>query len=108
MTSACAPASAERTGEPVHVVAVERRDERSVQEADELVRQPVALVLAILDLRDELPALVGKALEERGQQAGDLDDVAGGSPVEDEELSVLRNEADASHCRAVSNLSRAV
>src|SRR5919202_1732107 len=36
-------------GQPVHVVAVERRDEGAVQQAHDLVREPVALVLELLD-----------------------------------------------------------
>ena len=42
----------ERAREPVHVVAVERRDERAVKQVDDLVRQAVALVLELLDLTD--------------------------------------------------------
>ena len=41
----------ERAREPVHVVAVERRHEVAVEEVDELVGEPVALVLELLHRR---------------------------------------------------------
>src|SRR5881398_2717645 len=39
----------ERAGQPVHVVAVERRHERPVQQVDHLVCEAIALVLELLD-----------------------------------------------------------
>ena len=36
--------------EPVHIVAVERRHERAVQQVDHLAGQPVALVLELADV----------------------------------------------------------
>ena len=55
----------ERPCEPVHVVAVERRHERAVEEVDELVRQPVALVLELLHVARE----VVRARPESGRAA---------------------------------------
>ena len=54
----------ERAREPVHVVAVERRDERPVEEVDDLVRQAVALVLGVLDVARQRVAVVREALEQ--------------------------------------------
>ena len=50
----------DRRGQPVDVVAVERRDERPVEEADDLARHVVAPVLERLDPADELAPSSGK------------------------------------------------
>src|SRR5438270_509994 len=47
----------DRTRKPVHVVAVERRHEGPVEQIDHLVGELVALVLALLDLRDQAAVL---------------------------------------------------
>ena len=59
----------ERACEAVHVVAVERRDERAVEQVDDLVRQAVALVLGILDVARERVAVVREAFEQPHEQA---------------------------------------
>ena len=83
----------ERAGKPVHVVAVERGHERPVEEIDDLVRQPVAVVLTILHLADQLAPVLGKAIEQLDKQTSRVDGVRGRAVVEAEEL-LLRREAD--------------
>ena len=63
----------ERAREPVHVVAVERRHERAVEQVDDLVRQAVALVLGVLDVARERVAVVREPLEQPHEQPRDLD-----------------------------------
>ena len=48
---------------PVHVVAVERRHESAVEEIDQLVGEPVALVLQLLHLAFEIIRAVREAVE---------------------------------------------
>ena len=52
----------ERRGEVEDVLALDRRDERRVEALDDVVRDPVALLLADHDLAGELP-VVGPAVE---------------------------------------------
>src|SRR5437773_4862234 len=88
----------ERASEPVHVVTVERRHERPVQQVDDLVREAVALVLELLDVADQVGGLsIGLAAEEIDEQPGDRDSVRRRLVVELEELLPLRNERDPGH-----------
>src|SRR5687768_6834551 len=80
----------ERGREPEDVVSVERRHERPVDEPDQLGRQLVAVVLALLDPGDQLAAVLGVPREQLGEESGDLDDVARGLREQLEEPSVLR------------------
>ncbi len=61
--------------EPVHVVPVERRDERAVQEVDQLVREAVTLVLELLHRPCQLIGPVRKPVEQLDEPLGDRDDV---------------------------------
>ena len=81
----------ERRGELEDVLAVDRRDERLVEALDDVVRDPVALLLADHDLARQLP-VVGPAVEHLLEQLGGLDDVAAGLLEEVEELTLLRRE----------------
>src|ERR671935_210047 len=81
----------ERARELVHVVAVEGRHERAVEQVDELARQPVALVLQLLDVAEET-AVLWKLLEQPDEQARDLDRVPRGAAVENEEFALLGDE----------------
>ena len=87
----------EHAGEPVHVVAVERRHEGAVEQVDDLVRDPVALVLELLDLPRMGVGAAGKSLEQLDQSLRDRHGVRGGAVVELEELALLRDEAEACH-----------
>src|SRR5207244_3295305 len=84
----------EHASEPVHVVAVERRHERPVDQIDELMRQPVSLVLELLDVAHPLVGPVGEVVQETDEALRDLDGVRSGLVEEVEELALLRNEAD--------------
>ena len=57
--------------EPVHVVPVEGRHERPVEEVDHLVRQPVAFVLELADVAQLLPAL-GPVVQQVDEDARDV------------------------------------
>ena len=81
----------ERAREAVHVVAVERRHERAVQQVDDLVRQAVALVLGLLDVARERVAVVREPVEEPHEQTRDLDVVRRRLVVEVVELPPLRD-----------------
>ena len=84
--------------EAVHVVAVERRDEGAVHEVDDLVRDAVTFVLAILHPLREFLAAVRERVQQFDHLTGDRDRVLGGVVVELEELALLGDEADACHC----------
>ena len=60
----------ERRGEREDVLAVDRRDERVVEAIDDVVGDPVALVLAVEDLVREVLARPGSLVEHRVQQIG--------------------------------------
>ena len=80
----------------VHVVAVERRDERPVQEVDHLARQPVALVLGFANRVQPLGA--GRpVVEQLDQEARDLPRVRRSLDEEREELALLRHQAKRGH-----------
>ena len=49
--------------EPVHVVPIERRNERAVEEVDQLVCEAVALMLQLLHLTSEVIRLVREPVE---------------------------------------------
>ena len=83
--------------EPVHVVSVERCDEGTIQEVDDLVREAVALVLELLDVADLGVRSARKFLEQLDQRVCDRDDIRGGAVVEGEELALLRDKAQACH-----------
>ena len=87
----------ERAGEPVHVVAVERRHERPVDQVDELVREPVALVLELLDVAHPLLGALRELVQEVDQPLRDLDGVRRSLVEQVEELALLGDEADACH-----------
>ncbi len=89
--------------EPVHVVAVERRDERAVEEVDHLVRQPVALVLELADV-EQLRARLGPRLEQLDERTRDLARVRGGLGEQIEELALLGGETEG-HVEVSSNVA---
>src|SRR5581483_1992980 len=89
----------EHPREPVEILAVERRHERAVEQGDQLVGEPVALVLSLLDPDGEVLA-VGELGEQLDEQAAHLDGVRGRLAVELEELRLLRNESKPCHRRA--------
>ena len=89
----------ERPGQPVHVVAVERGDEGAVQQANHLVRQPVALVLEVLDVADPLLRPVRRLSQQVDERPRDRDRIRRGLVEELEELLALRNERDPRHRR---------
>ena len=74
-----------------------RRDERAVEQVDDLVREAVALVLGVLDVSRERVAVVGKAFQQPHEQPRDLDVVLRGAVVEVVELPPLRDEVDPRH-----------
>ena len=78
-------------GELVDVLAVDRRDERLVEAMDDVVRDPVALLLAHDDLAREL-TVVGPLLHHPLQEAGRAHDVRAGLLEEVEELALLGSE----------------
>src|SRR5205823_27469 len=67
---------------------------RPVQQVDDLVGEPVALVLAVLDPPDQLRAL-WEAVEQLDEQPGDLDGVRRRTVEQPEEGAVLRSEPEA-------------
>ena len=81
----------ERRRERDDVLAVERRDERLVQPLDDVVRDPVALLLADDDVARQL-AVVGPLLEHPLEQPGGAHDVRAGLLEEVEELAFLGRE----------------
>jgi hypothetical protein len=87
----------ERSGEAVHVIAVERGHKRAVEQVHDLVRQAVSLVLEILDLLHEARAVCGEALQQPDKQTRDLDRVRGRLRIEREELLLLRGQSKARH-----------
>src|SRR5919198_1231437 len=78
-------------GQPVHVVAVERGDEGAVQQADDVVREAVALVLELLDVADPLRRSVRRLSQQVDELPGDRDRVRRGLIEEVEELIALRD-----------------
>src|SRR5437588_3630793 len=89
----------ERAGQPVHVVAVERRHEGAVQEVHDLVREPVALVLEVLDVADPLLRPVRGLGEEVDEGTRDRNRIRRRLVEELEELLALWNEVDPRHRR---------
>jgi hypothetical protein len=87
----------ERRREPVHVVAVERRHERAVEQVEDLVRQAVAFVLELLDVAHARIGLRRESLEQLDQCLRDRHRILRGAVVQREELALLRNEAHACH-----------
>jgi hypothetical protein len=76
------------------IAPASRCHEGAVEEVDDRTRQLVAGVLGVLDPPDQLDAGVGKAVEQLGQEARDLDGVRRRGGEEREELSVLRGEVE--------------
>src|ERR671923_298857 len=93
--------------EAIHVVAVERRHEGAVQEVDDLVREPVALVLELLDVPHPLLRPVERVRQKVDERPGDCDRVRRGLVVEVEELLALGNERDSRHRRLLPGLASA-
>src|ERR671931_2454973 len=87
----------ERAGEPVHVVAVERRDEGAVEETHDLVREAVALVLELLDVSDPLRRAVRRLSQQVDERSRDRDRIRRGLVEEVVELLALRDERDPRH-----------
>ena len=87
----------EHAGEAVHVVAVERRHERPVDQVDQLVGEAVAVVLELLDVAHPLVGVLGEVVQEVGELLRDRDRVRGGLVEEVEELALLGDEADSGH-----------
>src|SRR5581483_10559184 len=85
----------EGAGEPIHVVAVERRHEGPVEQVDELVREPVALVFEVLYPAGEVGSPFWKAIEQLDKSLGNRDDILGRPVVEVEELTLLRYQRQA-------------
>ena len=81
----------ERRRQREDVLAVDRRHERLVDPLDDVVRDPVAVLLADEDLADQV-GLVGIVGEHLLEQAGRAHDVARGLLEEVEELPVARDE----------------
>src|SRR4051794_38933107 len=81
----------ERGRERVDVLAVDRRDEHLVEAADDVVRDPVALLLADQDVARHAGVL-RVAAQHLVEQVGRAHDVAGGLLEEVEELTVSRHE----------------
>src|SRR5918911_723307 len=81
----------EARGERVDVLAVDRRDERLVEALDDVVRDPVALLLADDDVAGEL-TVVGPLLDHALEQPGRSYDVRAGLLEEVEELALLGSE----------------
>ena len=73
------------------VLAVDRRDERRVQPLDDVVGDPVAVLLADHDVAGEVGAL-GVLPEHLVEEVGGLDGVGGRLLEEVEELAVLGGE----------------
>src|SRR4051812_11122631 len=87
----------QRTGEPVDVVAVERRHEGPVEQVDDVMREPVAFVLELLDRAQARFAVLRIRLEEPHEGARDLDRVRRRAREEVEELRSLWDQTDANH-----------
>ena len=73
------------------VLAVDRRDERRVELVDDVVGDPVALLLGEQDLPGQVRPL-RPALQHLLEHAGGLHDVRGGLLEEVVELALLRHE----------------
>src|ERR1700730_2112057 len=87
----------EDAGEPEHVVAVERRHEGAVDQIDQVVCDPVACVLELLDVAHVVVGAVRELVEQLDQALRDRDGIRGGAVVKVEELALLRDEADPGH-----------
>src|SRR5256714_5248073 len=87
----------ERAGQAVHVVAVEGRHECAVQEVHDLVREPVALVLQVLDVPDPLLRPVRGLGEQVDEGTRDRDRIRRRLVEQLEELLALWNEVDPRH-----------
>src|SRR4051812_682096 len=81
----------ERGGERVYVLAVDRRDEQLVEAADDVVCDPVALLLADKDVAREVGVL-GVAAQHLVEQVGCAQDVARRLLEQVEELAVSRHD----------------
>ena len=92
----------ERRGEREDVLAVDRRHERRVEALDDVVRDPVALLLADHDLAGEL-AVVGPALEHLLEQSAARTMLRAGLLEQVVELALARREelGQAGHRRPV-------
>ena len=77
--------------ERVDVLAVDRRDERLVEALDDVVRDPVALLLADDDVAREF-AVVWPLLDHPFEEARRAHDVRAGLLEQVEELAFLRGE----------------
>src|SRR5207253_1806097 len=91
----------------VHVIAVERRDERSVQQVDDVTRKAIAFVLQLLDVAKEL-VVARKLVEQADEQARDLDRVAGRPAIEPEEFSLLGDQGYPCHGLSFVSVPRIV
>src|SRR3954454_20610983 len=81
----------ERGGEVEDVLALDRRDERLVEALDDVVRDPVALLLADHDVARQL-AVVRPPVEHVLEDLAGLDDVAASLLEQVEELALARRE----------------
>src|SRR3954462_452637 len=81
----------ERRGERVDVLAVDRGDEHLVEAADDVVGDPVALLLADQDVAGEV-GVVGEVAQHLIEQVGGALDVSGGLLEQVEELAVPGHE----------------
>ena len=81
----------ERRGEQDDVLTVDRRHERVVEPVDQVMGDPVAVLLADQDVAREV-LLLGVAAQHLVEQVGSAHDVGGGFLEEVEELAVLRHE----------------
>src|SRR3954447_4382893 len=81
----------ERRGEAVDVLAVDRRDEGLVEAPDDVVRDPVALLLADQDVAGQVRPL-GIGAQHLVEQVGGADDVAAGLLEQVEVLAVPGDE----------------
>ena len=81
----------ERGRQLVDVLAVDRGDERLVEALDDVVRDPVAVLLADEDVAGQLVAL-GEVPQHLLEQAGRAQDVASGLLEQVEELAVARGD----------------
>src|SRR3954454_19610848 len=81
----------ERGGQVEDVLALDRRDERLVEALDDVVRDPVALLLADHDLAGEL-TVVGPAVEDVLEDLAGLHDVAARLLEQVEELALAARE----------------
>ena len=88
----------ERRRERVDVLTVDRRHRRAVQPVDDVVGDPVALLLADQDLAAK-PARVGPLLHQPAQELGGVQDVRPRLVEEVEELAILGNETESGHGR---------